>query len=62
MLDLLLFQVHGVAGQKLLETTLELNPGLARLGPVLPLGTIVTLPDLPAADPFTVRPVVSLFG
>lgn len=27
------------------ETTLELNPGLAALGPVLPDGTLVTLPE-----------------
>ena len=30
-----------------LTETLELNPGLAALGAVLPLGTKVTLPDLP---------------
>lgn len=27
------------------EETLELNPGLAALGPVLPDGTLVTLPE-----------------
>lgn len=27
------------------ETTLEANPGLSALGPVLPIGTPVTLPD-----------------
>lgn len=27
------------------EITLELNPGLAALGPVLPIGTLVTLPE-----------------
>lgn len=31
------------------ERVLDLNPGLADLPPVLPLGTLVTLPDLPAA-------------
>ena len=31
------------------EATLLLNPGLADLGPVLPLGTPVTLPARPAA-------------
>ena len=29
------------------EAVLEANPGLAGLGPVLPAGTQVTLPDLP---------------
>lgn len=29
------------------EQVLELNPGLAELGPVLPQGTAVTLPDIP---------------
>ncbi|RUI11483.1 phage tail protein [Pseudomonas aeruginosa] len=29
------------------ELVLEANPGLARLGPVLPEGVTVTLPDFP---------------
>ncbi|MEQ9133315.1 MAG: tail protein X [Salinisphaeraceae bacterium] len=29
------------------EATLELNPGLAALGPRLPEGTVVTLPEPP---------------
>lgn len=46
-----------------LTETLELNPGLAALGPVLPLGTKVTLPDLPPTTPQTraAVPAVSLF-
>lgn len=31
------------------EATYALNPGLATLGPVLPLGRRVILPDLPTA-------------
>lgn len=27
------------------EQVLEINPGLAALGPILPTGTLVTLPD-----------------
>lgn len=27
------------------ETVLDQNPGLAALGPILPMGTVVTLPD-----------------
>ena len=29
------------------EAVLEANPGLAELGPVLPAGTLVELPELP---------------
>ncbi|MCE8015905.1 phage tail protein [Halomonas sp. MCCC 1A17488] len=32
--------------QGITEQVLELNPGLATLGPVLPQGTAVRLPDL----------------
>jgi phage tail protein X len=30
------------------EATYRMNPGLADLGPILPLGRAVTLPDLPS--------------
>lgn len=33
------------------EATYNLNPGLAALGPFLPLGTRVVLPDPPTATP-----------
>lgn len=33
------------------EQALQLNPGLADLGPVLPQGTLVTLPDEQTAEP-----------
>lgn len=35
----------------LVEQTLELNPGLAALGAILPIGTAVVLPDQSAAAP-----------
>jgi phage tail protein X len=60
-LDLLLWRRHGVRGRSLLEQTYELNQDLAALGPVLPLGTVVTLPDL-AEETVGARNVVSLFG
>ena len=46
-----------------LTQTLEMNPGLAALGPFLPLGTEVILPDLPSATERvrTAAPAVSLF-
>ncbi|MFV1538881.1 MULTISPECIES: tail protein X [Phaeobacter] len=37
----------------------EANPGLARLGPILPKGVLITLPD-PA--PATVRKPLRLWG
>lgn len=60
-IDLLLWRKYGVRGRSLLERTYELNQDLALLGPVLPLGTVVTLPDL-AAETGEARQVVSLFG
>lgn len=61
-LDLLLWREYGVRGQDLLEEALALNTGLAALGAILPIGTAVTLSDLPPAPRATSRKVVSLFG
>lgn len=30
------------------ETVLEANPGLAALGPIIPHGTLITMPEAPA--------------
>lgn len=35
----------------LVETVMELNPGIADNGPVLPHGLTVTLPDAPQSQP-----------
>lgn len=35
------------------ETTLTINPGLAAIGPELPIGTAVTLPDAAPRRPQT---------
>lgn len=59
--DLILFRAYGVAGRSLIEQTLADNPGLADLGPMLPVGTAITIPDRPQAKA-TVRKRVSLFG
>ena len=59
-LDLLLWRKFGVRGRELVEETLRLNAGLSGLGPILPLGTSVVVPDLPAAGPTTAA-VISLF-
>lgn len=61
-LDLLLWRRYGVRGQSLVEEALDLSPGLAALGPLLPLGTMVTVPDLPPAPATPVRRIVSMFG
>lgn len=60
-LDLLLWRRYGVRGQELVEATYEANPGLAKLGSHLPLGTRVMLPDLPAA-PRPSPQLITLFG
>lgn len=59
--DLLLWRKYGVKGRALVEATFALNPGLAALGPVLPLGTSVILADLPAAPAVNDRLAISLF-
>ncbi|HEV7293120.1 MAG TPA: tail protein X [Devosia sp.] len=61
-LDLLLFQSYGPSGRDLLEIAFGINPGLADLGPIIPLGTTVTIPDRPVGSALSSRPVVSLFG
>lgn len=45
-LDLLLWRKYGVRGRELVEATMALNPGLAALGPVLPMMTQVIIPPL----------------
>ena len=60
--ELLLHQAYGVEGRSLLEETLAKNPGLSSLGAILPLGTVLTIPDKPAAKATVFKPVVSLFG
>lgn len=62
-LDLLLWRIHGRRGQDLVETALVANPGLAALGPVIPLGATVTIPDLPAPPAGgSIEQPVDLFG
>jgi phage tail protein X len=48
-LDLLLWRAHGRKGQGLVEAALVANPGIAALGPIIPLGTAIDIPDLPAS-------------
>lgn len=61
-LELLLWRRYGIRGRELVTVALERNPGLATLGPVLPPGTKVMIPDLPSQGRQPARKVVSLFG
>ena len=60
-LDLLLFRRFKREIPGFVEATYALNPGLAALGPVLPLGTtvLVTLPGPPPA--VALRKLIRLF-
>lgn len=46
--DLICYREYGTT-QGVTEQLLELNPGLADIGPVIPVGTLVNLPDAPVA-------------
>jgi phage tail protein X len=60
-LDLLLWRTYGVRGQQLVEEALDANPGLAGVGAVLPLGTVVRIPPLPV-ETRAPAPLITLFG
>lgn len=45
-LDLILFHHYGYTAG-ITEQVLQLNPALAELSPLLPIGTLITLPDAP---------------
>ena len=53
-------ELGAVQAREMTVAALELNPGLAALGAVIPMGTTVLIPDRPSALP--ARRVVSLFG
>ncbi|MBB4266877.1 tail protein X [Roseospira visakhapatnamensis] len=50
-LDLICRRVYGQETAENVAAALDLNPGLADLGVVLPTGTRVRLPDPPTATP-----------
>lgn len=60
--DLLLWRVHGVRGQELIEELMTLNPGLADVGPILTPGSTVIVPDIPRKEAFATREIITLFG
>lgn len=59
-LDLLLWREAGL-GPSELGRVLDANPGLADLGPILPLGTVVTVPATARATSARTLPVVNLW-
>jgi phage tail protein X len=59
MLDAICWRLFN-ATSGYVEQVLDLNPRLAELPPILPIGTIVTLPDLPRMP--AERKIVSLWS
>ncbi|MFC0685080.1 MULTISPECIES: tail protein X [Sphingomonadaceae] len=60
-LDLLLWRDAGL-GIADLARVLDANPGLADLGPILPLGTVVIVPASADAGTAQVLPLVQLWS
>lgn len=60
-LDRLLFEATG--REDMVPAVLDVNPGLAAIGPVLPPGTRVLIPEPPAAtEAVAILPVVTLWS
>ncbi len=60
-LDLLLWREAGL-GPNDLARVLDANPGLAALGPILPLGTVVIVPASPETSTARVLPLIQLWS
>lgn len=58
-LDALLWRTRGFGPDDLVGV-LEANPGLAELGTILPLGTVVTVPEAATPAPRTL-PLIQLW-
>ena len=59
-LDLLLWRDAGL-GPAEISRVCDANPGLADLGPILPLGTVVTVPATADARATRVLPLIQLW-
>ncbi|OHX19744.1 phage tail protein [Chromobacterium sphagni] len=57
--DAIAWRAYGTT-RGVVERILSANPGLADLGAVLPMGTLVQLPDLPA-DPAPAQTLINLW-
>lgn len=60
-LDLMLWRDLGL-GPEHLTRVMDANPGLADLGDILPLGTIVTVPTIAAPQTTPTRPLIQLWS
>lgn len=49
--DLVVWLHFGRQDERLVERTFEMNPGLAALGPILPVGTEFELPEASKPQP-----------
>lgn len=56
-LDLILFRHYGYTAG-IIEQVLNLNPGLATLGPIIPTGTLI---NMPAAPTQAEQPLIQLW-
>jgi phage tail protein X len=60
-LDLICWRELGTTAAGVVEQALELNPGLADAGVVIPSGTAIALPAAPAPAATPVRTLVQLW-
>ena len=51
VLDEIVWRFYGAQDNRLSESVLEANRGLAEYGPELPTGLLITMPDEPTPDP-----------
>lgn len=58
-LDEIVWRQYGAASSATLVQIMDANPGLADLGPIIPAGVIITLPDAPETS--EIKPGVSLW-
>lgn len=59
--DFIAWKQYGTVTPSILATVLDANRGLADLGPVLPVGTVVVLPDIDVATDAATDSEVSLW-
>lgn len=60
VLDRVIFEATGREDH--VPAVLDANPGLAQLGPVIPAGTQIRIPALPAVEALPSQPVVTLWS
>lgn len=56
--DYVCYKYYGTTASLQTETVLAANPGLAALGPVLPMGVVIALPDITPQP----QDIVRIFG